>query len=106
MNEAWPEGIYIETKIGDLILVALSGFKKKIEFEDLLEKCFSLFPKRFAFFNNTQWPDSRKLDRPLRSLREDGFVNGEPEEGFTITKKGSSIATQTLKLLRQGKLNI
>ncbi len=106
MNAAWPEGIYIKTKIGDLILVALSGFKdKEVSFENLLERCFSLFPNRFSFLEHTEWPDARRLGRPLRLLREDGLVGGS-RDGFIIMKKGREVAAQALRLLKQGRLGI
>lgn len=107
MSEAWPEGIYNRAKIKDLILVALSGFKNNpVEFEELLARCFKYFPNKFSFTNHSQWPDSRRLDRTLRSLRDEGFLDGDPEQGYILKKKGQKKASAVSKSLRQSTLEI
>ena len=73
-------------------------------FERLIKKCFDLFPKVFGFSKYPQWPDSRKLDRPLRTLRNRRFITGGPKMVFSLTKEGKKKSLEIIKILRQGKL--
>lgn len=77
--------------------------KEKPDFENILEKCFKLFPESFSFSKNSQWPDSRKVDRPLRSLRKEKIISGNPES-FSLTEKGKKIALDINKKFKQNKL--
>lgn len=103
---SWPEGIYSKAKIKDLILVALFECKEEVSFEDLLMKCFSLFPGKFSLDGYDENPDSRRLGRPLRLLREDGFVEGNPEDGFYLTGTGEKRASRSSEVLRQSRLDV
>ncbi|MBU0513270.1 MAG: acetyltransferase GCN5 [Proteobacteria bacterium] len=49
-------------------------------------------------------PDSRKLDRPLRALRKDNLIIGDPKTIFLLTKQGEKKVAEILKALKQGKL--
>jgi predicted transcriptional regulator len=85
-----------------LSLYNLSQKRKKVDFEDLLEECWKQFPSTFLFSHH-QWPDARKLDRPIRQLKEKGFLfknNGD----FRLTKRGETLIRQLRKSLRQKKL--
>jgi len=107
VNQKWPEEIYGEGKIKDLILIALYSFnKEKVSFYRLLNKCFCLFPAKFSFEKNPDWPDSRKLDRALRSLRQKTMIKGSPTDGFSLVRKGRKRALEILNLFRQRKLNL
>jgi len=109
VKETFTEEIYQKVKICDLITVSLYSLGnsgKKITFERLLEKCFDLFPKKFNFPKHPSWPDSRKLDRPLRTLRREKLLLGNPKEKFSLTPKGKKRALQIIKLLRQKKLKL
>lgn len=68
---------------------------KECNFEQLIKECFTLFPKIFGFSHYPQWPDSLKFDRPLRKLREKGWVVGNPQTKFFLTKFGEKIARET-----------
>ncbi len=101
------EEIYKKIGINNLILLAMfsaSGSNKKCSFEDLVKQCFSLFPKVFAFSQNSQWPDSRKLDRPLRTLRKRKLIIGNPKTSFSLTKSGQKKAQELIGLFYQKKL--
>ncbi len=116
MNElTWPEEVYRKTSVNNLILLGLwsLGFDKKVSFEQLLEQCFHLFPKKFSFPSCKKWPDSRKLDRQLRNLRakklirykiESRKVGGLKPEIFSLSSLGKKKAEQTLNLFRQTRL--
>ena len=73
-----------------------------MSFEDLLNECFTQFPTRFSF-PHYAWPDARKLDRPLRYLRDEKLLSFE-NDILSLTKKGRTQARQLGKLLRQKKL--
>ncbi|MBI2054067.1 MAG: hypothetical protein HYT36_01930 [Candidatus Staskawiczbacteria bacterium] len=93
--------------INDLILfciysVNLNG--EKCSFERLLKECFILSPESLSFARYPIWPDSRKLDRPLRSLRKENLVKGDPQTYFLLTEKGEKKALDAAKIFKQGKL--
>jgi len=99
--------LYQNTPILDLILFGIYSVISKKEvctFERLVKECFDLFPKSFCFEKNSQWPDSRKLDRSLRTLRKRELITGTPNTFFTLTKKGQNSAIEISKSLRQRKL--
>ncbi len=106
MSEKFQGKINQKTSINDLIVLALYLLEKKKEnigFEKLLEKCFKLAPQLISFKEHN-WPDSRKLSRPLRSLREERLIQGNPKTSFSLTKKGKEEALRIKKKLYQGKL--
>ena len=98
---------YQNTPILDLILFAIYSViskRKTCAFERLVKECFDLFPKSFCFKKDSKWPDSRKLDRSLRTLRKRELITGTPNTFFTLTKKGQNSAIEISKSLRQRKL--
>jgi len=77
---------------------------RKCSFEKLVKECFNAFPEIFSLKNYPKWPDSRKLDRPLRTLRERGFIIGDPKTSFSLTTRGKKEAQEIVKVLRQKRL--
>jgi len=123
MKESFDEELYKNRSIDSLILFSIysvmegeedksssSPFatarenKEKCSFERLAKECFTLFPKTFSFLKYPKWPDSRKLDRPLRSLRKKRLILGNPKTFFSLTKSGKKIVEEIAKSLRQRKL--
>ena len=93
--------------INDFILFALYSLtenNKKCTFQKLIQECFSLFPEIFCFSEYPNWPDARKLDRPLRALRKKKLIKGNPQTAFTLTSSGKKVAQEIAKTLRQKKL--
>jgi len=93
--------------INDLILFCIHSVvlnNEKCGFERLVKECFTLFPDTLKFERYPIWPDSRKLDRPLRFLRKKKFIIGDPKIYFALTKDGEKRAIEIEKALRQGKL--
>lgn len=91
----------------DLILFCLFQVQEGKEaptVERLCEECFTLFPKSFAMKGYSKWPDSRKLDRALRSLRRKKLIKGDPKASFTLTEHGKKEVGEMLKDFRQKKL--
>ena len=93
--------------VNDLILFCIHSVvlnSEQCSFERLLKECFSLFPDTLKFERYPIWPDSRKLDRPLRFLRNEKLILGDTKTYFILTKEGTEKAIQISKILRQGKL--
>jgi len=105
----FDEEFYIKKSINNLILFSIysaSEKKEKCAFEELLNKCFALFPKVFSFSKYPKWPDSRKLDRPLRLLRRKKLITGNPKTYFSLTKAGKKIAEDLIENSRQRRLSL
>lgn len=93
--------------INEMILVSIYSVAEKGEkctFEKLLEIAFYLFPSTFCFSQYPSWPDSRKLDRPLRMLRRNNLISGDPKSSFTLTKEGEKKAEEIMHLFNQKRL--
>ncbi len=93
--------------VNDLILFCIHSIianSEQCSFERLVKECFTLFPETLKFTRYPIWPDSRKLDRPLRALRDEGLILGEPKTYFILTKKGEEKSATVSKKLRQGRL--
>ena len=98
---------YARISIPDLILFSIyqaEGRQEKCTFDRLVKECFVLFPNCFSFPLFPQWPDSRKLDRPLRTLRKTKLIFGDPKTFFALTKTGAKRAEEVSKIFRQRKL--
>jgi len=105
--KVFDQDLYKKGRITDLILFGINSItenKEKCTFERLIKECFTLFPETFSFSKYPQWPDSRKLDRPLRTLRKIKLITGNPKTFFSLTKLGKKIAEETSKTFRQRKL--
>ena len=108
MKKVWPEEIYKKVNRNDLILVSLFRLEssgQKPNFEKLLKQCFDIFPQRFGLSGYHHLPDSRKLDRPLRTLRARKMIKGNPRESFSLSVAGRKRAFQVINLFRQKKLS-
>jgi hypothetical protein len=93
--------------VNDLILFCVYSIvlnNEQCSFERLVKECFTAFPDILKFERYPIWPDSRKLDRPLRFLRTEGLIIGDSKTFFLLTKDGENKAAQISKSLRQGKL--
>ncbi|MDD2732011.1 MAG: hypothetical protein PHI53_02330 [Candidatus Pacebacteria bacterium] len=101
--------IYQKASVSDLILFCVSSIgekKEKCTFERLVSECFNLFPKTFKLSSSLNWPDSRKLDRPLRTLRKRELVKLSPESSYALTKSGRKKVEGINKLFGQTSLEI
>jgi len=93
--------------VNDLILFCIHSINsnnEKCSFERLIKESFTLFPETLRFERYPIWPDSRKLDRPLRALRKEKLIIGDPKTLFMLTKEGEKKASEVFRALRQGKL--
>ena len=108
-KKAFEEHLYRKFSVNDLIIFSLFSLKEEKEkrnFEELVKKCFTLFPAAFSFSNFSKWPDARKLDRPLRSLRKKKLIAGSPQTSFSLTPSGRKKAEEIAKDFRQGRLKL
>ena len=97
----------INFPVNDLILFcvhSVAANNEQCSFDRLIKECFTLFPETLRFERYPIWPDSRKLDRPLRALRNEKLIIGDPKTYFMLTKTGEEKANIISKALRQGKL--
>jgi hypothetical protein len=95
---------YMQTDLHSLLLICINNVVVNNEdctFERLVYECFTNFPKAFCLFRYPQWPDSNKLDRPLRKLRERGLIVGSPKIGFLLTEDGKHQVGRAKKMLEQ-----
>lgn len=93
--------------VNDLILFCIHSVilsSEQCNFDRLVKECFTLFPDTLKFPRYPIWPDSRKLDRPLRALRNEKLIIGDPKTYFILTENGEKKAAIVSKALRQGKL--
>ena len=107
MKKPFNTASYQKARITDLILFGINSIienKEKCTFERLIKECFALFPETFSFSKYPHWPDTRKVDRPLRLLRKRKLITGDPKTYFSLTKLGKKIAIETAKTFRQRKL--
>ena len=77
---------------------------EKCDFERLVKECFTLSPEAFSFSKYPKWPDARKLDRSLRTLRQRKLIKGDPKTFFSLTKSGQKTAKEITRTFRQRKL--
>jgi hypothetical protein len=106
-KSAFDEEVYKKLATNDLILFCIysvNNFQEDCTMERLVKECFVLFPKAFSFNNFPQWPDSRKLDRPLRALRNKKLIKGGPQNKFFLTDLGKKTIKDIAKFLTQKKL--
>ena len=108
-KKLFDEELYERVPINDLILFSVQSVnegKEKCTFGRLVKECFALFPKSFSLSQLSKWPDSRKLDRPLRSLRKRKLIAGDPKTFFILTNLGKKAAGEIAKTFRQRKLKL
>jgi len=98
----FPEEKYKEIPKENLIVFSIYSVVQNGEgcsFERLVKECFTLFPRAFGFSRYPEWPDSLKFDRPLRTLRERGWIIGGAKTLFSLTKFGETVAAETQRAL-------
>lgn len=89
-----------EAGLQDIILISIKLISKsgeKASFSRLVKKSFELFPEQISLTDFPQYPDSLKLDRAWRSLRDKNLITGSPDSYFTLTKNGDLTAENLLK---------
>lgn len=75
----------------DMILICIDSVIKKnnkCSFGNLVKECFTRYPNKFSLNDFPEYPDSLRLDRPLREMRDKGFITGSPVTFYSITNFG------------------
>jgi hypothetical protein len=106
-NKDSKNSSFSKVSVNELILFCIHAVvanNEQCSFERLLKECFTLFPDMLKFPRYPIWPDARKLDRPLRALRNEKLIIGDTKTYFILTKEGEEKAVVVSKILRQGKL--
>ena len=101
------QALYLQMPVNDLIVFGIYSIisdNKPCKFEVLVSVCFKKFSKAFELDGYPKWPDSRKLDRPLRTLRKRRLISGDPKSSFSLTPAGKKRALEVANAFRQGKL--
>lgn len=96
-----------EYTLEELILVSLDSVLRKIKkcsYSNLVKECFTLFPEEFSLAEIPAWPDSLKLDRPLRQLRERGLIKGNPNTYYSLTKFGENLVQKIRQKVPSDKI--
>ena len=109
MKKSFDKELYKNLGINELLLLGIYSIVnngEKCTLERLVKESFNSFPEAFCFSQYPEWPDSRKLDRPLRTLRKRKLITGNPKTYFSLTKLGKKMAIEILKTFRQKKLKI
>jgi hypothetical protein len=95
----------IEKKVLRSIEVSLKT-NGKCTFTQLVKEAFILYPNDFSLSDYPQWPDTLKLDRPLRKLREDGLISGSTASEFLLTTKGEKAISEIKSFEAKSQLMI
>ena len=103
MNDLKMKRIESKISINNLILLAIKKENNNCNFEKILEIIFKMSPQSISFKKN-KWPDSRKIDRPLRSLKKEMLIKENLESIYSLTKKGEKEITEINKSFYQIKL--
>ncbi|MBI4039625.1 hypothetical protein HY388_02250 [Candidatus Daviesbacteria bacterium] len=77
--------------LDDLLLLCISdilGKKQKCSYGNLVKKASTKYPEVFSLSDYPKWPDSLKLDRPLRQLRSERLITGSPTTFYSLTSLG------------------
>jgi len=105
-TNAFPQEKYNQIPKENLIAFGIYSVTRNGEgcsFERLVKECFTLFPKAFGFSRYPEWPDSLKFDRPVRTLRQRGWVVGGIKILFSLTRFGERVAQETEHILVSSK---
>jgi hypothetical protein len=90
--------VYTQIPAEKLVLYAVGQAQKQaspVFLEDLISVCFMLFPKTFGLKKYTQWPNSTLVQTLWSECHQNGLIEGELEQGFTLTEYGIQNADQT-----------
>ena len=71
-------------------------------FENIVAKCFDLFPDKFSLFGYPQWPDSSRVNKSWLRCRTDfKYIAGTVKTGFKVTSNGLDIVEKVQKKLNR-----
>jgi len=75
--------------------------KREATFENIVAKCFELFPRKFALIGYSHWPDSARVNKAWLRCRTDfKYIKGTVKSGFKLTSKGYEVVQEVQRILK------
>jgi hypothetical protein len=97
--------LYSNLSLDDLVtysIFTLFEEHKEATFENIVAKCYDLFPERFALVGYPQWPDSARVNKSWLRCRTDfKYIKGSVKTGFVITAKGLEVVAKVQHRLKR-----
>lgn len=97
--------LYSDSSLDELVtycIFVLMQEKKEATFENIVAKCFELFPEKFSLVGYPQWPDSARVNKSWLRCRTDfKYIKGSVKTGFTLTTKGLEVVGRVQKRLKR-----
>jgi len=94
--------IYSNIPSGELVVFAVQFLQDDnipATVEEVVSTCFRFFPHSFSLKNYFFWPDSALVARHLSSAKEEGYIKGNPADGFALKAPGRQVAKGVAKSL-------
>ena len=92
MTDEQLRGLGRKVSLDDLLVVALLNLESEgavLNFENLVARCYELFPERFSLRGYPQWPDSGVVNKSwLRARSDKHWIVGSVRQGFRLTPQG------------------
>jgi len=97
--------LYSDSSLDELVtycIFVLIQEKKEATFENIVAKCFELFPEKFSLVGYPQWPDSARVNKSWLRCRTDfKYIKGSVKTGFILTAKGLEVVGRVQKRLKR-----
>lgn len=97
--------LYRDISLDELVtysIFLLQEEEKEATFENIVAKCFELFPEKFSLIGYPQWPDSARVNKSWLRCRTDfKYIKGSVKSGFTLTSKGLEVVERIQKRLKR-----
>ena len=79
---------------------------KESTFENIVAKCYELFPDKFSLVGYPHWPDSARVNKSwLRCRTDKGWIKGTVKGGFYLTELGENIIERVKTRLKHGDIH-
>jgi hypothetical protein len=101
----FSSNLYRDVSLDELVtysIFILLEESKEATFENIVAKCFELFPEKFSLIGYPQWPDSARVNKSWLRCRTDfKYIKGSVKSGFTLTSKGLEVVERVQKRLKR-----
>lgn len=105
MMTSFPPKLYRDISLDELVTYSvflLQEENKEATFENIVARCFELFPEKFSLIGYPQWPDSTRVTKSWLRCRTDfKYIKGSVKSGFKLTPKGLEVVERVQKRLRR-----
>jgi hypothetical protein len=72
--------------------VARENGEQKVQWEDIIKKCFEVFPEEFSLVKYKDWPDTWKIHNCMwRCRNQRQWIDGNNKLGYFLTDLGKEI---------------